>query len=599
MSDMKLFLQLGVKGQSGFTSAMNNMASSTSQSTKRMVASWASVENRMSSVSSSLMKLTALLGGGALLRQAVVDVMNFERGLMEMRLTGELTAKGMNDIRKQIIALSSETLQLPEDQLETFKNMVAAGIEPEKVMNGLKAINRTATASFSNVKDIGNTAIDLFQKMDIKPEKLERAFNIMHKAGKSGRFELKDMSGYFPEVLAAASQYGITGEKGIAQVAAMLQISRRNRAQPAEAATDMKAFFGHMISYRKEFKKVGFNVFDYIDLKSGKFKAGKDIDKFFEDLKIKSKGGSAAMLKAMGIQDYEASNFMAGLMKDWDDYKKIRDDALGAADKNVVGKDFDEVKETTFAKAKRLEIERSKAMKSAGSSWLAEKTMGVGNWALEHPVAAGGAALGTYAGWKLLQGVLQRFIGGGKNGNLGGEFSGGAAAAGVTSVFVVNWPGSGVPLPGGAAGGAAAGAAEGVAGGAAAGAAGKAAGKILPFLKTVGLLAMSAPLEVLGAGAGGYAIGSLIEKKFIRGKWGESFYDYMHPQKEEPPAPYGFAEAMTNRQQLNQLKNEIKINLQIDSSGRVFATSNDMSTRANIGGRRGSFFDALHYTDAM
>ncbi|MBV5339187.1 MAG: phage tail tape measure protein [Deltaproteobacteria bacterium] len=585
MSDMKLFLQLGVKGQSGFTSTMNNMANTTSRSTKRMVASWGSVENRMSSISTSLMKLTALLGGGALLRQAVVDVMNFERGLTEMRLTGELSAKGMNDIRKQMIALSSETLQLPEDQLETFKNMVAAGIKPEKVMSGLKAINRTATASFSNVTDIGNTAIDLFQKMDIKPEKLERAFNIMHKAGKSGRFELKNMSAYFPEVLAAASQYGITGEKGVAQVAAMLQISRRNRAQPAEAASDMKAFLGHMISYKKEFKKVGFNVFDYIDLKSGKFKAGKDIDEFFKDLKIKSKGGSAAMLKAMGIQDYEASNFMAGLMKDWNDYEKIRDEALGAADKNVVGKDFDDVNETTFAKAKRLEIERSKAMKSTGSSWLAEKSMGAGTWTIEHPIAAAGAALGTYAGWKLLPGILQRFIGGGKNSNMGGNFSGGAS--GVTSVFVVNWPGSGVPIPG-ALGGAAGAAAGGAAASTAAIAVGVAA---IPAIvaAVAGYVSIKTGKNLAQNEASWRSSKDLAEiraRHMVMGG-GESSFQVKTIDAEQ-----------TRRWQ-SALKNEIKIDLQIDSGGRVSARSNDMSTSANIGGRRGSFFDALMSTEAM
>lgn len=577
---MKLFLELGVKGQGGFKSAMSDMANTTSKSTKKMVASWASVENRMSSVSSSLTKIAALLGGGALLRQAVVDVMNFERGLTEMRLTGELTAKEMDNIRKHIIALSTETLQLPEDQLEAFKDMVAAGIDPSRVLTGLKAIDRTATATFANVGDIGKTTVDLFQKMDIKPEKLERSFNILHKAGKSGRFELKDMARFFPEVLASASQYGVTGERGVAQVAAMLQIARRNRGEPGEAATDMKAFFSHIVSYRKQFKKVGFNVYDFIDLKTGKFKAGKDIDSFFEELMKKSKGGSSAMLKSMGIQDTESTNFMAGLMKDWEDYKKIRDDALGAADQDIIGGDFDKVKQTTWAKAKSLEIERSKAMKSTGSSTFAEKTMEAGNWAIEHPVATGAGAIGAYTGWKL----IQRYVGG-KFGNMGGGALGGAAA-GATSVFVTNWPGSGVTLPGGPTNGTPAGAGKG--------------DKVLSwFRRGIPALAGASAGQLGLALGGGYAIGTgfnyllnYVTRQVTGGKHdtlGARIYDATHGGGLEGPRNYSGPSS----------RNEIKIDLHIDGQGRAFSSSNSLGTSATVGGRRGSFFNALMTTEAM
>jgi len=564
MQDMRLFLELAVKGQGGFKSAMNGMANTTSQATRKMTAAWGSVENRMSSVSSSMTKIAALLGGGALLRQAVVDVMNFERGLTEMRLTGELTAKEMDNIRSQIIALSSETLQLPEDQLRAFKDMVAAGIDPRQVLGGLKSINRAATATFADVGDMGKTAVDLFQKMNIKPEKLERAFNIMHKAGKSGRFELKDMSQHFPEVLAAASQYGITGERGIAQVSAMLQIARRNRGQPAEAATDMKAFFGHMISYRKEFKKVGLNVFDYVDLKSGKFRAGKDIDKFFEDLKKKSKGGSAAMLKAMGIQDYEASNFMAGLMRDWEDYKKIRDEALGAADQDVVGGDFDKVKETTWAKAKRLEIERSKAMKSAGSSSFAEKVMGVGNWAIENPITAGAAGLGTYAGWKL----LPRFVGSGKAGSMGGGFP-----SGGVPVTVTNMP-SGFNSTGGLF------------------------GNPTVASKTPLLATSVAAIPAVVTGALGYAsikTGEYLARSEASWRSNKDLMEIRARHMVMGGGPDSFqVKAIDDelRRRGLDVKNEINLTVTIDKDGRVFSRSDDLRTNIKTF-QRGSFSDIM------
>lgn len=533
----------------------------------------------MDGVGASMAKVAAFVGGGALLRQAVLDVTNFERALTEMRLTGELTADEMAGIRKQINDLSSETLQLPEDQVEAFKDMVAAGIDPRQIIQGLKAINRTATATFANVGDIGKTTVDLFQKMDIKPERLERAFNILHKAGKAGRFELKDMARYFPEVLASASQYGIQGEKGLAQVAAMLQIARRNRGEASEAATDMKGFFSKIVSYRKEFKRAGVNVFDFIDLKTGRFKAGKDIDSFFEELKLKTKGGSAAMLKAIGIQDYEASNFMAGMMKDWDDYKKIRDEALASADKDIVGSDFDKVKGTSWGKLRQMEIERSKAMKSTGSSALAEKSFSAGNWALEHPLATGAMVLGGYAGWKAIQARFSK-RGGFNPGNL-------ITGGGGVPVNVTNFPpglGGNGPIMG---------------------------PKTDDWYKSTKQVATKVPLLSTSiatipaagtavVGATSIAIGKYLAGKEARLSSTQRLMELRSQQMVMGGGPKSYPVQVINaelaRRQdepARQLepKNTINLDVSIDGNGRVVSRSDDMNTSVNV--NRGAFFPTL------
>jgi len=576
MRDMKLFLELAVKGEARFRSAMKGMAGATNDATKQMTNSWAGLDRRMSGVSSSMAKVAALVGGGALFRQAVIDVTNFERSLTETRLTGELTAKELENIRKRIMDLSAETLQLPEAQLEAFKDMVAAGIDPRLILGGLKAIDRTATATFSDVKDIAKTTVDLFQKMDIKPEKLERAFNILHKAGKTGRFELKDMARYFPEVLASASQYGLTGERGTAQVAAMLQIARRNRGEASEAATDMKSFFSHLVSYRKQFGRAGLNVFDFIDLKSGKFKAGKDIDAFFEELRRKTKGGSAASLKAIGIEDYETSNFMAGIMKDWEDYKKIRDEAQGAAGQDVVEKDFNEVMNTDWARLKKLEVERSKAMKSAASSDAAHKALGLSNWALENPVTAGATALGTYATWKM----VQRYLGNKAFGNIGASIPGGGAGVPVT---VTNWPsgfqGTGIqpPTPGGPANR-------------------QGALKKIPwFAGSIGAL------PAAGTAAVGYTsieIGKYLAEREARTSSTKRLLELRSQHMVMGGGPNSYQVQLLNqelaRRNVNpnkpEVQNDINLNIQIDGQGRTFVVSDDMRTRTRINIKRGNFF---------
>lgn len=570
MNDMKLYLEVLLKGQSQFVSSLHDMGNKTNSTTRRMVNSWGVVDKRMSNVYSSMTKIAALLGGGALLRQAVLEVTNFERSLTEMRLTGELTAKEMENIRKEIVDLSAQTLQLPEDQLETFKDMVAAGIDPRQVVSGLKEINRTATATFSDVRDIGKTAVDLFQKMEIKPEKLDRAFNIMHKAGKAGRFEIKDMAQYFPEVLAATSRYGITGERGTAQVAAMLQIARRNRGNPGEAATDMKAFFSHMVSYQKQFQKVGFNVFDYIDTKSGKFKKGKDIDAFFEDLRKKTHGGSDASLKMMGIRDYESSNFMAGLMKDWTDYKMIRDDALGAADQDVVGTDFDKVKETKWAKLRKLEIERSKAMKSTGSSWFAEKTLSLGNWAIEHPLGTGSLGLGGYAAYKWLKTYLGDFSF--KGGGAAGPGTGNAPGPGNSRIVGPRTSSWYKPTVGAATGGG--------------------------LIAELGMASISL-IPAIVTGVIGYLsmkTGSSLAEQEARYTSTEDLMALRSRQMVMGGGPKSFQvktiDAELNKRFAESIKNDIKIDVNIEGPHRIFSRSDNMNTTTTINLKRGNFFDS-------
>jgi len=166
------------------------------------------------------------------------------------------------------------------------------------------------------------------------------------------------------------------------------------------------------------------------------------------------------------------------------------------------------------------------------------------------------------------------------------------AAAGVTPVFITNWPANlGGSVVADAIGGA-------VGGGAAAGGGKKAAGWLA---RKFGVLAGSSMglasaeiLPLLLAGGAGYGVGTGLNHalggisgwasggKYKGTGWaGEQVYDMFHPE----PAK-------------GSQKNEIKIDLQIDSGGRVFARSNDMSTSANIGGKNGSFFDALMNTGA-
>lgn len=217
---------------------------------------------------------------------------------------------------------------------------------------------------------------------------------------------------------------------------------------------------------------------------------------------------------------------------------------------------------------------------------------GVGKLAANHPkvtaagdllLASGVAAVGGYGLYRLGGGLAagRRVLG--KVGGLRGLLSTGLGvaegkalekAAGVTPVFVTNWPA-------GFGGGAAATAAQTAAETVAASAGASRLAKLLPWLRrggvVAGSLAMSAPVEVIGAGMAGYAAGSYLEKRFIKGAIGEALYDFMHGEERHEPGR-------------TPQKNDIKIDLTVDSQGRVIGRTNDLNTQVDLR-KRGAFFD--------
>jgi TP901 family phage tail tape measure protein len=565
MSNMALFIALGITGQQMVSRGMRDVSRDSSRAAREVSAAWTNASRHLSTVGSALGTAAAMVGGTALLRQVIMDVAEFERGLLEAGLTGDMSAEGIAKVRKSIMDLSSETLQLPEDQLAAFKDMVAAGIDPQKAIAGMRDISRTATASFSQVTDIAATATDLIEKMNIAPEKMGRAFNIMLAGAKEGKFELKDMARYFPEVTSDAARFGIVNERGVAQMTAMLEIARKGTAIPSEAANNMRNFFASITSYRQAFRKLGINIFEFIDPKTGKFKAGKDVDAFMREI-IKKSGGSGTRLELAGIRDRQAKDFILLMMQHWKEYERIRDKALGSADKDVIGKDFAVVEQSTYGDIQRAKIGQSQAMKSPAAAETASKGMGLINWGIEHPLlTAGGAALG-YAGYRVLRGRIGKKLGGG----LPGAGSGGAGGMGQPiPVYVVNkhlsmLPGQGWGFPGEAPGAPP----------------GKPKGPSRfskTWLRALGGLAMGAPLEVVGTGMAAYQAGSWLEKRFIKGRIGEWAYDKLHPQQ----APAG------------PVKNDVAIEIHFDELLRPFVRTPGMNTNARVNAPNRGTFDAL------
>jgi hypothetical protein len=592
MSNMALMLALAVTGTAQAGRDLRSFSDTGVRSANRMASAWKRGGNIMSDSMRGMAKAAAMVGGFSAIRSIIADVAEFDKGLSELRQTGQISARVLAGIRKDILGSAREVLQLPEAQLAAYQQMVAAGLDPSLVQANMKALSIAASGSFSDLNDMASTAIDLIQKMNIRPEGMSQALDSMIMGSRLGKFEMKDMARYIPKVASDMQRFGIVGQRGVAQMTAMLQVARMNTALPEEAATNLQNFFGHIVMYSKDMKKhLGINILDYFDFKSGKLKAGKEIEDFFQEIIAKS-GGSMMKLEAAGIRDIQAKAFIQAMMQNYREYELIRDKALndggGAAKRS-----FDEVQGDTWAQLKKSEIDRSTALKSEPAAKGAAAASGalssVTGWAVNHPVKAALAAVSMVAGGYGLVRMAKGFMAG-RGGDVGNAISGALGGGGTPlPVFVTNWPGGGASrsIPGGGGpfnptewGGSARSAGQ-----ATTTVARTVASKIMPFIKTVGALAMAAPLEVAASAAGGYAIGSVIEKKFIKGAIGEALYDLIHGTERKSDLK-------------TELKNDIRIELNIDGSQRVMSATPGMNNRISVM-KRGSFFDAMTTTAGM
>lgn len=588
MSNMALFIALGITGAASAGREMRRFGDAGVQSANRVAAAWKNGGNIMSDSMRGMARAATMVGGFSAVKSIITDVATFEKGLSELRQTGQLTVREIADIRKEILTGSKAVLQMPEAQLAAYNKMVAAGIDPQLVKKSMRSLSIAASGSFSELDDMAATGIDLLQKMDIKPEGMSQALDSMVLGSRLGKFEMKDMARYIPKVASDMQRFGIVGQRGVAQMTAMLQVARMNTALPEEAATNMQNFFGHIVMYAKDMKKhLGINILDYFDFKTGKMKKGKEIEDFFQEI-IKKSGGSMMKLEAAGIRDIQAKAFIQAMMQNYEKYKEIRDKALNDGSGSSQ-RSFEEVKNDTWAGLKQADIDKSVAFKSdnasKGASMTSRVISGATGWAIDNPgkaavLGAGGLAAG-YAGLRMFRGLMF-----GRNG-LGGAL-GGLGGKTPLPVYVVNkhlsmLPGKGWGFPGKEGG-----ALETVAGGLRTTALGKLAkmGRIGSVLAGG---AMAIPGLTFGAalatGTAAFAAGTYLEKNFIKGRIGEALYDLIHGEQQNSSG--------------GPVKNDIKLSLQIDSDRRLFVKSNNMDTNASVTDYRGDFFNALQKSEAL
>lgn len=164
----------------------------------------------------------AIAGGvtaaGAVLAQPVSNQMTYERRLADMSNTAfaDQGIAGRKAGMQQMDSLIRDSVKTgggnKENAADTLNALLASGaVDFGSAKTLLPVIQKYATASGSDPKDLAQIAIRLKQTFGIQDQDIGKALNMALAAGQAGSFELSDQAKYLPAQLAAASNLGMKG----------------------------------------------------------------------------------------------------------------------------------------------------------------------------------------------------------------------------------------------------------------------------------------------------------------------------------------------------------------------------------------------------
>lgn len=550
--------------------------------------------------------LTSLLGGLSV-AAAGKGVIDLDTRLARLAIQAGLSKKQMFELKNELFGIGKATRQGPEQLLAGIEQIVEKTGNFEFAVKSLKSMGYVAAATGAEMRDIGASASDLQEKMEITETQVLNVFDILANQGKAGSFTLQNMAALFPRLLSSAAGFGVKGVEGMRKFGAFLQIARRGAGSSEQAATAVERTFSNIISNASKIQKLtGFSIFDPEKSKKEGRAVTKELDVVLKEIIKRTRGDVTVLQKVFGEESIRAILPLAKSFQKFGDFREFDTLAKKGGDGATIMKDFQFWSEQTAAGLRNLRTEVSKFANEnlAGPIELFNKALEKLN---KNPALAKGGMYGLLGlmglgagirvgrGFKGLFGSVGRIFGR-KGKSKGGRLSGGLLGGnGPVPVYVVNKQ---MSLLSDAVGGGRKG--KGIMG--RAGFFGKTirglftrgaggllgAGKGLTALKT-GLTVGGAGLGTTGlavgaAGAIGAGIGTLLNKgmgllsgKMTGGKYsgsgwlGSMIYDALHGKK-------------------NDVKNDIKINLRVDEHGRTFVETTDKNTKADAKLNTGSLY---------
>jgi TP901 family phage tail tape measure protein len=295
-----------------------------------------------------------------------------ERRMERIGITADASADETKAALGRVRQIADD-IRAPVDQVvDGLDNLTASGKTMKEALALLSPVSRTAQAADADFGQMATTADAISNSFGITADKMERAFDIVAKGGKEGKFELKDMAAELPSLAPAFTALGYKGEAGLARLVAYLQTVRMETGMSSEAATSFMDVLTKMESTNvvNNFAKFG------VDVRRGLAEArkrGEDPIEAFFNMAHKAIKGDMSKLPQL-FTDKQMLIGARAIMRNTNalkQYEAAMSDAAG-----TVERDLNRIVNTTEAKLDRLGNSWRQLKENIGAGLI---DMGVGS----------------------------------------------------------------------------------------------------------------------------------------------------------------------------------------------------------------------------
>lgn len=180
-----------------------------------------------------------------------------ERRLERIGINADASSAQMQTAFQRMRTIADD-VKTPVDNVVTgLESLIASGKTLDEAMSLLPKVAAAAQASDSEFAAMATTADAITGSFGIAADQMGIAFDIIAKAGKAGKFEMKDMAAELPSLAPAFAALGYRGEEGLKKLAAALQVVRMETGTSGEAATSFMDVLTKMnsVTVANNFKK--------------------------------------------------------------------------------------------------------------------------------------------------------------------------------------------------------------------------------------------------------------------------------------------------------------------------------------------------------
>ncbi|HKH34807.1 MAG TPA: phage tail tape measure protein [Beijerinckiaceae bacterium] len=394
------------------------------------------VRVELKQVGSSMTGLLGL-GGMAGLLSAGKKVHEFQTRLVRLRIASGQSAETIKQLERSVFSLAKARGLDPSDVLAGGEKYAEITGDLQGFIRGMDQLGMVSAATGSNMDELATIAAGLKQSLGVNPEQWGLAFDILARQGKAGSIELKNIAAELPRVVPLFKQFGNIGVSGIAELGAVMQLSKGGFSTAAETAIGVQSLMAAIQKVAGKVQKKGAKGHGVFFGEGGKqrglFDTVMEINKFTK--------GDPFMVRNI-LRDKEAINaYLAIVEGGKDKFQDLSDEikATGTIQKDADIWDDSPAKKMASAQARLAEVFNDKLAGNIETVAKAlEKVAEVLDLIGDHPYLA--AALfggGKVAGMMGGIGGMKQMIGP-KMGELAAatnQIKGVGAAFGLAAVF--------------------------------------------------------------------------------------------------------------------------------------------------------------------